>query len=135
MGMRISSAGANGGVQATTTANWQQNQQNYKTMVNAIQSGNLTTAQTAYAALTAGKTPPANSPLAQLGQAIASGSPAAAQQALQTLQAARGASHHHHHAVDPSTMPAAQAGTTATPLGSAVTASPSASGTLLDVVA
>ena len=122
MGMRIASNAGTDATQSTTIAQWQQKQQayqqNFKALTSAVQSGNIAVAQTAYTALTAGQTPPANSPLAQLGQDIAAGSPAAAQQALQSLQTAR-AGHHHHGAARTDT---ASGSTPATPTVTANTA-------------
>jgi hypothetical protein len=131
MGMRIT--GSMGPTQSATAASWQQNQQNFKVMTTAIQSGNLSAAQTAYSALTAGRTPAANSPLAQLGQAIASGSAATAQQGLQTFQAGRGAGHHHHGGGGPAV--ASTASPSATLPVDTLTSPPGTSGSLLNTTA
>jgi soluble cytochrome b562 len=89
--MRIGNANALTPQQGTTATHWQQN---FKAMSSAIQSGNLGAAKSAYTALNAGKTPPPNSPMAQLGQALSSGNVASAQKALQNVQASRNSGHH-----------------------------------------
>lgn len=96
-------------------------QQDFQQLSSALQSGNLSAAQSVYQALVGNNTPPSNSPLGQLGQALQSGNLSAAQQAFQTLQSAHG--HHHHHSSDQ---------TAATSSGS--TSSPPSSGTVGTVV-
>ena len=88
MGMRISSgqaSSAQGGA-----AVWQQRQQQFKALSEALQSNNLDSAKAAYAALTknapSGASGNVNSPLAQLGKALQSGDLAAAQQAFAALR-------------------------------------------------
>ena len=76
-------------------------------LTSAIQSGNLSAAQSAYSTLSQAASSNPNSPLAQalsqIGNALQSGDLSQAQQALTTLQqqmqGARGAHHHHggHH--------------------------------------
>jgi hypothetical protein len=93
MGMRVpsSSAGVQGGAQA-----WQQRQQNFQALSQALGSGDLTAAKTAYAALTGNDANKAasnpNSPLAQLGQALQGGDLAAAQKAFSQIKSGHG--HH-----------------------------------------
>lgn len=83
------------------TAAWQQRKQDYSTMMAGAQSGDIGTAQTAYASLTANRAPPADSPLAALGTALQSGDATAVQKAAQALQQARtGHTHHHRHNAD-----------------------------------
>jgi len=97
MGMRInsSSSQATGSDYAAVRG---QRQQSFKDMLTAIQSGDVSKAQTAYAALSNGKAGgDANGPLAQIGKALQSGDIGAAQQALQSLQSQSGAHGHHHH--------------------------------------
>jgi hypothetical protein len=117
MGMRIPSSGAVGSSQSVSVSNWQQRQQNFKDLFSAVQSGDLSGAQKAFAGLTAGATNiKGNSPLAQIGQALQNGDIAGAQKAAQQLQANRGGHHHH-----------AQVAATQTPT--------SGSGSLLSVMA
>ena len=85
------------GAQSTNAAAWQQRQQNFQALQQALKSNNLDAAKTAYASLTANTPPNAlsnpNSPLAQLGKALQSGDLAAAQQAFSNLRGShRGAS-------------------------------------------
>jgi hypothetical protein len=97
MGMRVGGGSAGTASQA---AEWQQRRQDYGTMMAAAQSGDVASAQKAYASLTASRTPPANSPLAALGSALQSGDTSAIQTAAQNLQQARQGHHHHHHSSD-----------------------------------
>jgi hypothetical protein len=77
-------------------------QQSFSTLVSALQSGDLSAAQSAYASFTqtAGQGDP-NSPFAQainqIGQDLQSGNIGAAQQTLSSLQQAHSAHRHHHH--------------------------------------
>lgn len=72
-------------------------------LVSALQSGNLSAAQSAYSSFTqnAGGQIDPNSPFAQavsqIGQDLQSGNVGAAQQTLNSLQQSRGAHRHHHH--------------------------------------
>ena len=92
MGMRIPSgsaaASAAGG---SGTAAWQQRQQSFKDLTQALQSNQLAAAKPAYAALTGsqpGAAPAhANSPLAQVGQALQKNDLGGAQKALAMLRA------------------------------------------------
>jgi len=119
MGMRIGGASSAGAGQGTGAANWQQNQQNFKSLASALSSGDLASAQKAYASLTANNNNiPSNSPLAQIGKALQSGDVGAAQQAMQSLQAARGGHHHHHGGGQ--TAAAGSSGSSTTPSTSAV---------------
>jgi outer membrane protein assembly factor BamD (BamD/ComL family) len=77
-------------------------QQSFSQLVSALQSGDLSAAQTAYASFTqsAGQGDP-NSPFAQaisqIGQDLQSGNIGAAQQTLSSLQQTHSAHRHHHH--------------------------------------
>ena len=99
-------------ISSSATSGYQPSQQDdvrqaFLQLVNAIKSGDLTSAQQAYSAFTqaqsaSGKQPDPNSPfaqaLSQIGNAVQSGSISDAQQALSSLQAqGRGGHHHHHH--------------------------------------
>ena len=96
MGMSIQSVAATGASQSVGATKWQQQQQNFKNLTTALQSGDLAGAQQAFSSLTGGSgTGNSNSPLAQIGQALKSGDLAGAQKAMQQLQASR-AGHHHH---------------------------------------
>ena len=118
MGMRIGSTSTNSSLQSVSTNQWQQRQQSFQNLMSALQSGNLSAAQSAYATLTGGSASSSTataatstatsatgtasassntSPLAQIGQALANGDLAGAQAAAQQLQASRAAGHHHHH--------------------------------------
>ena len=119
MGMRIQGSGAAGASQSASATQWQKQQQDFKGLMSAVQSGDLGAAQTAFAALTGNTgTVKGSSPLAQIGQALQSGDIGAAQQAAQQLLASRHG-HHHHHAPDvqtatitPSTAAAISVGST-----------------------
>ena len=97
MGMRAGSVSAASASQSTAVSNWQQNQQNVKTLFSALKSGDLNASQQAYSALTANSGSNAiansNSPLAQIGQALLNGDLAGAQKVAQAMQSG----HHHHH--------------------------------------
>jgi hypothetical protein len=113
MDMQISGSNSAASLQSQNSfaANWQQRQHNFKDLMTALQSGDLSAAQSAYAALTGTSDPNSTSandtskvngasasaqtsPLAQIGQALKSGDLAGAQKAAQTLASAHG--HHHH---------------------------------------
>ncbi len=97
MGMGIQAVGATGSTQSVAVTQWQQQQQNFKNLTAALQSGNLASAQQAFSTLTGGTgTVNPNSPLAQVGQALQNGDLAGAQKAMQQLQANRAGGHHHH---------------------------------------
>jgi len=107
MGMRIPPSGMS---QISGAGMWQQQRQNFNKLSQALQSGDLSAAQQAFAALSS-KSPNAsnpNSPLAKLGRALQSGDLNAAQQAFSSL---RTGGHHHHHAVTDE-----NSGVSATPL-------------------
>ena len=100
------SASATGSLQ---TVDQGSSRQQFLQLMKAINSGDLSGARQAYAALTqaqtdTGKQPDPNSPigqaLAQIGQALQSGDINGAQQALAALkqQQGQGGHHHHHHA-------------------------------------
>ena len=101
MGMSISSVANSTGTSATSGASaWQQRAQNFNALSQALQSNNLSAAQSAYSALTANASSQIaanpNSPLAQLGQALQSGNLASANQAFGAMTAmARHGGHHH----------------------------------------
>jgi hypothetical protein len=96
---------------SSTTVSYQTNPQNnlrraFAQLASTIQSGDLGSAQQAYAAFTdaqatSGKTVDPNSPLgqalSQIGQDLQSGDINGAQQVLSNLQSTRGNGHHHHH--------------------------------------
>jgi soluble cytochrome b562 len=81
--------------------------QQFKQLADALNRGNLSDAQQAYAALSQlqdngqGLSANSNSPFAkalnQIGQALQNGDLGGAQQALQSFQQARGGHHHGHH--------------------------------------
>ena len=120
--------------------------QAFSQLSSALQSGDLSAAQSAYATLTQNAGANGNGPfaqaLSQVGDALQSGDVDKAQQALsqlqQQMQSMRGAHHHggHRHAAadptqtDPSQTDPSRAAGTADPTDTAAT-----SGTLFDVTA
>lgn len=126
MGMRINGSASTD--QSSTISNWQQRQQNVKSMMSAIQSGDLSAAQKAYAALNPSGQDSGNSPFAAIGKALQSGDISAAQQAAQDFQAKR-AGHHHHHGGASSASATASTATGSQPLAD------SGPGSLLNVIA
>jgi hypothetical protein len=125
----VSSSGSFG----TYQADYQQSQNTFQQLTQALQSGNLTAAQSAFSALTQKAPPPAanantstpssSNPMAAdfqaLGQALQSGNLTGAQAAFTKLQsdaqAAQGAQsthkHHHHHGNDDSSSTTGSAST------------------------
>ncbi len=98
MGMRVHGAGTDLAHESSSVGNWQQRQQNFKSLNSALQAGDLAAAQQAFAAITTNNPSAATGgtgPLAQIGQALQAGDLATAQQAA---QAWRG---HHHAGVAP----------------------------------
>jgi soluble cytochrome b562 len=126
--MSVSAISSSAGL---TPAAWQsqigQVQSDFQALGKALQSGNLTAAQQAYATLQqdlpasqSSSTPTGNNPLSAIGQALQSGNLTAAQQAFAAL---RGHNHGHHHhgggsavASSASTPASATTGTTGTSL-------------------
>lgn len=119
-------------------AQFKQRRQDFQSLQDALQSGDLSAAQSAFAALQkdapAGKADKSkdNSPMSKdfqaLQTALQSGNISDAQKAFATLQqdmkTARAAHHHHHHQASDSTQtPAATDLTTTTPAASASTTS------------
>lgn len=93
MGMRIQGNQANWSVQSQsqTVGDWQKRQAGLKSVMSALQSNDLASAQKAFDGLNVDTTKlDANSPLAKLGAALQSGDIASAQ------QAAQGLGHRHH---------------------------------------
>jgi hypothetical protein len=72
----------------------------FKSLSDALQSGDLSDAQTAYATLQkdmpAGSANSSSNPLSAIGTALQSGNIAGAQQAFAALQQTHGGHHHHH---------------------------------------
>jgi hypothetical protein len=118
MGMGISSVGSGGGASQAGAAAWQQRQQSFQALAHALKSNDLAAAKTAYASLTGNGSNSAasnaNSPLAQLGQALQNGDLGAAQQAFSALR-----SGHHHHGGGAVSATAAAGSTTSTSSGTA----------------
>jgi DNA-binding FadR family transcriptional regulator len=97
------------GVSSTSTASFTQpssiERSTFRDLVDAIQSGDLATAQSAFTSLTQADpniltSSPLGQDLSAIGQALQSGDTTAAQQALDTLRADAqkiGSGHHHHH--------------------------------------
>ena len=110
-------------------------------LTSAIQSGNLSAAQSAFSTLSQAAANNPNSPLAQalnqIGDALQSGDLSKAQQALtslqQQMQAAKGAHHHHgghHHKAADADASQSTTSTTSTDL-----TAPASSTSLVDVTA
>jgi hypothetical protein len=95
MGMRVggSSAGWSGYQTNTSVSGWQQRQQGMKDLFSSLQSGNLASAQKAFAGVqnNAGS---GNSALTKVGDALQAGDLAGAQQAAKAMHAGRGGHHH-----------------------------------------
>jgi hypothetical protein len=83
------------------TSNYQNYRQAFSQLTNALQSGNLGAAQSAYDTLASSPAAQGTGPLAQalqqIGQDLQSGDLADAQQALASLQQQQQAHGHHHH--------------------------------------
>jgi hypothetical protein len=137
--MRINSTNAASAGQGI--ANQQQRQQGFKNLMSAVQSGDMATAQQAYADLTKGKSAvDPSSPLGQLGAALQSGDVDATQKVAQSIQASRsGHAHHHHGGASATTASTASSGaTTSTASATAAmiaSAAPSRPGSLINLVA
>ena len=119
-------------------ANQNAARQSFGQLVSALQSGNLSAAQSAYASFTqsAGNQIDPNSPFAQainqIGQDLQSGNIDAAQQTLKSLQQNHSAHRHHHHHGGSAPQASSSAPSDPTTLSAALT--PSSSNTL-DVTA
>jgi soluble cytochrome b562 len=144
MVMQVNGSSSTAANQNPAIANWQQRQQDFKSLMSALQSGDLSAAQSAYLQLTgtanvtsssgatsstASSAINGNSPLAQIGQALQNGDLASAQKAAQALQSSRGAHHHHHHGGQKADASAVSA------LTSTPTTSSTDTGSILDMLA
>ncbi len=122
--------------------------QQFLQLAKAINSGNLTAAQQAFAALSQtlgnsssggnnANTPndPVSQALAAIGQALQSGDIAGAQQALASLQQAQGARGHHHHHHGHGGDAGASGGTNASSPSAPSSVGPTTTGTTVDVTA
>jgi len=107
MGMAIGGSATALATQGVGAANWQKQQHNLKAMLAALQSGDLGSAQAAFASLPGASrlaSSNSNAPLAQIGKALQAGDLAGARQAAQSLQAVRGG--HQPHRSEQATAPA-----------------------------
>ena len=97
MGMRVGSSSANWSSQQTSASvsGWQQRQQSMKDLFSSLQSGDLASAQKAFASVQTNTSSSNNSPLTKVGTALQAGDLAGAQQAAKAMHAARGGGHHH----------------------------------------
>ncbi len=95
MGMRVgsSSAGWANSQASASVSGWQQRQQGMKDLFSSLQSGDLASAQKAFASVQT-NTSSSNSPLTKVGTALQAGDLAGAQQAAKAMHAARGGHHH-----------------------------------------
>ena len=104
MGMRVESSGASAQGASGASA-WQQRRQDFHNLSQALQSGDLSGAQSAFAALSAGRSSQAashpNSLFSQLGQALQGGNLSAAQQAFAQIQQRRQGEHEQPEASSP----------------------------------
>jgi hypothetical protein len=103
--------------QTGSTASFKQIQSDFQALQSALQSGNVSSAQTAYSALqkdapelfqssSSSSTNPLSSALSSLGTALQSGNLSDAQTAMASLtQALKGHHHHHHSSEDSSSAP------------------------------
>jgi hypothetical protein len=86
MGMRVGGSGNAWASQNQSVGNWQQKQSSFKELFASLKSGDLASAQKAYASISSGSaSQPANSPLAQIGKALQGGDLSAAQNLAQTM--------------------------------------------------
>jgi len=114
--------------------------QAFSQLVSALQSGNLSAAQSAYSAFTqgAGGQIDPNSPFAQaidqIGQDLQSGNIDAAQQALSSLQQTHAPHHRRHHHLDGATQAQSPSPTSDDPMALSAAANASSTNTL-DVTA
>jgi hypothetical protein len=97
MGMRVGSSSANWASSQTSASvsGWQQRQQGMKDLFSSLQSGDLASAQKAFASVQTNTSASTNSPLTKVGTALQAGDLAGAQQAAKAMHAARGGGHHH----------------------------------------
>jgi hypothetical protein len=94
MGMRVDGSSAGwSSYQTSAVSGWQQRQQGMKDLMSALKSGDLTSAQQAFAGIksTAGT---GNSALTKIGDALQAGDLAGAQQAAQAMHTRHGGHHH-----------------------------------------
>jgi soluble cytochrome b562 len=112
-------------------------QQNFQALVQAVQSGNLTAAQQAYATLTqnapqgasttaGGQANPFQQAISTIGSALQSGDISGAQNALQTMQQTMKSHHGHRH----HTAPDQDASNTAAPASTGISTLSGATNTL-----
>ena len=95
MGMRVGGSSVNWSSQQTSSSvnDWQKRQQGMKDLFSSLQSGDLASAQKAFASVQT-NTSSSNSPLTKVGDALQAGDFAGAQQAAKAMHAARGGHHH-----------------------------------------
>ena len=95
MGMRVGGSSVNWSSQQTSSSvnGWQKRQQGMKDLFSSLQSGDLASAQKAFASVQT-NTSSSNSPLTKVGDALQAGDLAGAQQAAKAMHAARGGHHH-----------------------------------------
>ena len=95
MGMRVGGSSVNWSSQQTSSSvnGWQKSQQGMKDLFSSLQSGDLASAQKAFASVQT-NTSSSNSPLTKVGDALQAGDLAGAQQAAKAMHAARGGHHH-----------------------------------------
>jgi hypothetical protein len=137
MGMRIGGSSSTASSQGSSgMTGLQQKQQGMKSMFDALKSGDLASAQKAYASLTDGKdAPAADSPLGKLGAALQTGDLAAAQTAAKAMRPAHAHGHGHHQDNSGSTATAATATSTNATSTTATTGTTSGAGSLIDLLA
>ena len=123
MGMRVGGSSATLAMQSNAVSNWQQRQQNFKSLASSLQSGDLAGAQQAFAAIAANNPNiNGNSPLGQIGKALQAGDISGAQQVAQSWRG-------NHHANEGHQSIGAIGSLSASPLGNTILQSLSPSGT------
>ena len=86
MGMRVGGSSQAWASQNQAVGNWQQKQSSVKELFASLKTGDLASAQKAYAGISAGSPAQnANSPMAQIGKALQGGDLATAQTLAQTM--------------------------------------------------
>ena len=86
MGMRVGGSSNAWASQNQSVGHWQQKQSSVKELFASLKSGDLASAQKAYASISpSGASQAANSPMAQIGKALQSGDLASAQNLAQTM--------------------------------------------------
>ncbi len=130
MSLQISSTAAQSAAQSTSASDGQKRRQDFQQLAQALQSGDLGAAQSAYSTLSKdfpNLTSNSNSPLAQVGKALQSGNLSGAQTAFASIHGG----HHHHH----STSQGASSTTNTAAITNVASPASDTTGTLLNAIA